>query len=84
MAAVKTAISLQKTLYERMDALAREMKVSRSHLLSLALEDFLRRHQNRQLQEQINAAYADVPDASEEETRRHMRATHRRIVDGEW
>jgi antitoxin MazE6 len=84
MSNVKTAISLQKTLFEQVEALAREMNVSRSHLFSLALEDFVRHHQNRQLLEQLNAAYDDAPDATERALQRTMRRQQRRMVEGEW
>lgn len=60
MATVKTAISLQESLFEQAEALASEMKVSRSRLIAIALEEFIRRHQNRLLLEKINAAYEDI------------------------
>jgi metal-responsive CopG/Arc/MetJ family transcriptional regulator len=81
---IKTAISIQKSLFEQAEALAHAMKVSRSHLFVLALEDYIRRQQNRELLAQINAAYADEPDAAERTLRRKMRRTHRRILEGEW
>ena len=81
---VKTAISIQKSLFEQAESLARKMKVSRSRLFVLALEDYINRQQNRELLAQINAAYADEPDLSEQTLRRKVRHTHRRIVEGEW
>jgi metal-responsive CopG/Arc/MetJ family transcriptional regulator len=84
MANVKTAVSLQKSLFEQVDALASEMKISRSRLFALALEDFIRRSQNQKLLEQINAAYENTSDPEELTLRRRMRHQHRRIVEGEW
>ena len=84
MANVKTAISLQKSLFEQAEALAGEMKISRSRLFVLALEDFIHRAQNQQLLKKINAAYEDAPDSREQALRRRMRRQHRRIVEGEW
>ncbi|MGH7792780.1 MAG: hypothetical protein ACREOB_10760 [Thermodesulfobacteriota bacterium] len=84
MANVKTAISLQKSLLEKAETLAREMNVSRSRLLALALEDFIDRYQNQRLLEQINAVYKDIPDTVEQGLRRKLRRHHRRIVEGEW
>jgi metal-responsive CopG/Arc/MetJ family transcriptional regulator len=84
MANVKTAVSLRKDLFEQVEALANEMKISRSRLFVLALEEFLRRHQNQQLLEQINAAYDEAPEPSEQALRRRMRRQHRQIVEGEW
>ena len=84
MANVKTAISLQKSLLETAETLAREMNVSRSRLLALALEEFIDRYQNQRLLEQINAVYKDIPDTVEQGLRRKLRRHHRRIVEGEW
>jgi antitoxin MazE6 len=81
---VKTAISIQKSLFEQAEKIARKMRISRSRLFALALEDYIRREQNRELLGQINAAYADEPDSPEKTLRRQARSTHRRIVRGEW
>jgi len=59
MSNVKTAISIQKSLFEQAEDLARRMNVSRSRLFVLALEDYIHRQQNRDLWAQINAAYAE-------------------------
>jgi metal-responsive CopG/Arc/MetJ family transcriptional regulator len=83
MQTVKTAISIQEALFDQAEALARRMKVSRSRLFALALEDYIQRHENRQLLRQLNAAYADEPDADEQTLRSEARGTHRRIVEGE-
>ena len=81
---IKTAISIHKSLFEQAEKIARKMKVSRSRLFALALEDYIHREQNRELLTKINAAYADEPDANEQTLRRKARRTHRRIVRGEW
>jgi len=57
------------------------MKVPRSRLFVLALEDFIRRQQNRELLLRINAAYTD---AAEQALSRKARRHHRRRVEGEW
>ena len=84
MANVKTAISLQQSLFEQVDALAQEMEISRSRLFVLAVEAFIQRYQNRQLLEAINEAYADLPDPEEQALRRQMHQQHRQMVEGQW
>jgi len=84
MANIKTAISLPTPLFEQAESLARDMKVSRSRLYGLALEDYLRRYQNLQLLERINQAYPDAPDAAEQTRLRKTRRSHRKIVEGTW
>ncbi len=84
MRSVKTAISLEKPLFDQAERTARRMKVSRSRLFALALEDYIRRQENRELFAQINAAYSSEPDSTERTLLRKARRTHRRIVKGEW
>ena len=85
MANKKTAISLPESLFVRVEKLARELKVSRSRVFVLALENFVRDYQDRQLFDQINQAYADEPQtASEQLQLKRIRRQHRRIVEGEW
>jgi metal-responsive CopG/Arc/MetJ family transcriptional regulator len=81
---IKTAISLQKSLFEQVDSMAREMKVSRSRLFVMALEDYIRRHQNQVLLEKINQAYQDAPDQAEKVSLRRMKKGQRKVVEGEW
>ena len=84
MANIKTAVSIEKSLFEQAESIAREMKVSRSRLFALALQDFIRHHQNEELLRRINEAYEDVPDADEQERVRKMRRKQRKVVEGEW
>ncbi|MBN1516311.1 hypothetical protein JXA32_07060 [Candidatus Sumerlaeota bacterium] len=81
---IKTAISLQESLFKQAESLARKMKVSRSRLFALALEDYLRRQQNLQLLEKINQTCADESDAAEQILLRKTRRGHRKIVEGAW
>jgi len=84
MANVKTAISLQRSLFEQVDALAQELQISRSRLFVLAVETFIQRYQNRQLLEAINEAYDDLPDPEEQALRDGMRQQHRQMVEEQW
>jgi metal-responsive CopG/Arc/MetJ family transcriptional regulator len=84
MQAIKTAISIEKNLFDQAEIIARTMKVSRSKLFVIALQDFIEHQKNKEMLAQINAAYDDEPDASEKALRKKMRRRHRRIVEGEW
>jgi metal-responsive CopG/Arc/MetJ family transcriptional regulator len=84
MQAIKTAISIEKNLFDQAEIIARTMKVSRSKLFVIALQDFIEHQKNKDMLAQINAAYADEPDATEQALRRKARRQHRRIVEGEW
>ena len=61
MTNVKTAISVDKPLFDEVDALAQEMEVSRSYLFTLAVREFVQRHKSQKVLEAINAAHDDVP-----------------------
>lgn len=84
MKAIKTAISIEKDLFDQAEKMAQSMKVSRSRLFVIALQDFIAQQKNRELLAQINAAYSDEPDATEQALRRKSRRQHRRMVEGEW
>jgi len=84
MANVKTAISLQESLFERVNDLAQELQVPRSRLFVLAVEELIQRHENRRLLEALNDAYDDVPDSDEQALYDKMRQRHRQLVEGQW
>jgi metal-responsive CopG/Arc/MetJ family transcriptional regulator len=85
MSNIKTAISIQESIFEQVETIAQEMKVSRSRLFVLALENFIRDYQDRQLFEAINQACAEISDDPLEQSRlRQIRRQHRRMVEGEW
>ncbi len=84
MQAIKTAISIEKTLFDQAEQIARVMKVSRSKLVALALQSFIERQSNKEMLAQINASYSDEPDETEQTLRRKSRQQHRRIVREEW
>lgn len=84
MAIVKTAISIQESLFERADALAQQLHLSRSQLFARALDEFLKKHESRKLLDAINSALEGQPDPGEEERMRLMRRKQRRLVEGQW
>ncbi len=84
MQAIKTAISIEKNLFDQAENIARAMKVSRSKLFVMALQDFIEHQKNKEMLAQINAAYADEPDGAEQALRRKSRRQHRRLVAREW
>jgi metal-responsive CopG/Arc/MetJ family transcriptional regulator len=84
MANIKTAVSIEKPLFEEIEALAEEMKVSRSRLFALATRDFIQHHKSQKLLNAINAAYNDLPDTDEKRLAAQMKSKHRRIVKDQW
>ncbi|MBK7601095.1 MAG: ribbon-helix-helix protein, CopG family [Acidobacteria bacterium] len=65
MANIKTAISIKDSLFEKIDQLARDLQVPRSHIFVLAVEEYLKRQENLRILARINEAYKDEPEAGE-------------------
>jgi metal-responsive CopG/Arc/MetJ family transcriptional regulator len=81
---IKTAISIEKPLFEEIDALAEEMAVSRSSLFSMAAREFIQQRKNRKLLESINEACDDMSDSIETNVKVKMKSKHRQLVNDQW
>jgi len=81
---IKTAISIQKSLFEQAESLAHELNISRSELFGMAIETFVRNHQNQILLQEINEAYSDEQDTGDKVRLSKMRKHHRKVVRNEW
>lgn len=82
MPTVKTAISLDRDLLERIDALAEELDQPRSRVLAMAAEELLRRRESRELLERLNRAHG--PEGGGIAHKDLRRRKHRDLVQGEW
>lgn len=84
MPCVKTAVSLRKPLFQKVETSARQMKVPRSQLITLALEEFFRRRQNKGVLKRLNEVYSGDPDPEEEALMTAMGKAYRRTMTGKW
>lgn len=84
MATVKTAISIQESLFDRVNNLAEELQIPRSQLFALAVEEFIKHHENRGIFDALNEVYDDTPDPEEEALREGMRRRQRQVLEGKW
>ncbi|OQY12010.1 MAG: CopG family transcriptional regulator [Desulfobacteraceae bacterium 4572_187] len=82
MPKIKTAISIEKPIFEKMDILARNLKISRSRLFAMAAKEFIERHKNLELLKSLNQAYEDTPKS--EPTVTQMRSRHYKLVKDQW
>ena len=80
---VKTAISLKQSLFDDVNDLANELKISRSKVFVLAVEDFLKKYENKKMLSKINEAFSDYPDEKEVETNTLMKSKQRKILERE-
>jgi metal-responsive CopG/Arc/MetJ family transcriptional regulator len=83
MPGVKTAISLDEKLFDKVNKLANELHVSRSRLFTLAVKDYLQKQENQTLLAQLNEAYADHPDEEERKISSSMKSKHGKIMEQE-
>ena len=80
-ASVKTAISMQQNLFNKVNELASELKVSRSKLFVLAIEDYIKKNESKKMLSQINAAFSDFPDTEEEINTSIMKRKQKSILE---
>ena len=83
-ASVKTAISVNRDIFRQSERLARRLRVTRSRLYAMAMQEFLRRHENDELLARINAAYADGPDPEEKKWLDSALLQAARLAKGQW
>jgi len=80
---VKTAISIQKELFEEVNNLAEELHVSRSKLFALAVQDFIKKNENKKIISQINKAFSNTLDSEEQNLQNKMRLKQARNLERE-
>jgi metal-responsive CopG/Arc/MetJ family transcriptional regulator len=79
---VKTAILIEKPIFEKMDILAKNLNISRSRLFSIAAQEFIERHRNLEFLEALNQAYEDTPKT--EPAVKQMRSRHYELIKDQW
>ncbi len=80
---VKTAISLQEDLFKEVNRLASELHVSRSKLFVLAVQDYIKKEESKNLLNQINNAFCDTPNSDEITVQSKMRAKQAKKLKSE-
>jgi predicted transcriptional regulator len=74
VAHVKTAISLDESLFREAEDWAKKLGVSRSRLFARAVEEYVRRQENEELVRRLDEAHAGGPDQEDEDALRHGQA----------
>ena len=83
MSRIKTAISIEESIFNEVKEFAKKMKKSRSELVTTAISRYIEYLKNRKLFEEINAAYDDMPDESERNYQQAMKAKYLRTLEDE-
>ena len=84
MTTVKTAISIQSSLFDQVNDLAEELQIPRSQVFAMAVEEFIERAENRRILEALNEVYKEAPDPGEDARLEGMRRKQRQLVEGQW
>jgi len=79
---IKTAISIEKPIFDQMDILAKNLNVSRSRLFALAAQEFINRYKNIELLKLLNKAYDDLPKSEPNVTM--MKSKHHQMIKDQW
>ncbi|MCD6295773.1 MAG: CopG family transcriptional regulator [Deltaproteobacteria bacterium] len=82
MANIKTAISIDKPIFEEVNDLAKNLNISRSRVFALAAKEFIQRHKNLKLLNALNEAYDDLPESEPAVSK--MRPRHYNMVKDQW
>ena len=75
--------SCENYYYFAFHILAREIGVSRSRLVSLALQNYLRHREHEKILEKLNSVYGE-PDAAEKRVLRQMKTKFRSANKERW
>jgi hypothetical protein len=76
-------VKVKKSLVKKIEVTAKKMRVSNDRFVSIALEDFFERQQNKDLLEQINEAYKDEQTTEEKRELDLMKQKQAKVLD-EW
>ncbi|MEN9521220.1 MAG: hypothetical protein RLZZ381_3808 [Cyanobacteriota bacterium] len=82
MAKVKTAVSLSEEVLSNADKLAESLSTSRSQIFEIAISEFISRHQNQQMLQQLDIVYSEN-STEEVGLIQQMKPTHQSIIE-EW
>ena len=76
MPTIKTAISIDESLYRKAEELAEELQISRSLLYARAVEKFVRGYERNQILRELNEVYGEEMEAQDlgflQRARQHM------------
>ena len=83
MAKVKTAVSIDRRLFEELEDFAREKHVARSRLFEHAVKEFLEQRKSRLMLKELNAVYG-TPDAGEKAWLDGVKRKHKKTLEEPW
>jgi metal-responsive CopG/Arc/MetJ family transcriptional regulator len=84
MAVIKTAISIDENLFNKISKLSDEIRLSRSQIFSQAVRYFIDIKNNLELVRKINQAYSEVLEGDEIALMEKSKIKFKEILEEEW
>ncbi len=84
MSTVKTAISIDESLFKKVDKLSNELHISRSLIFSQAVKYIIEMKENLELIRKINQAFSDFPDSNERKLQKLSKSKYLKVIKGTW
>ena len=82
---VKRAISLNDSLFAKVEALTQELDISRSRLFAIAVQEYIERHETRRMMAALNEVSDKFIDEEDRAIQRGIREYHRKKMrDESW
>lgn len=81
MAHVKTAVSIEGSLFREAEEWAGKLGISRSRLFADAVREYVRRRENEELSRRLNEAHADGSDEDEKVLLERMRVYQGQLIN---
>lgn len=75
---VKTAISLNDSLFAKVEALTQELDISRSRLFAIAVQEYIERHETRRMMAALNKVSDEFVDEEDRAIQRGIREYYRK------
>jgi hypothetical protein len=82
MATVKTAISIDRSLFNEVEKLARQTHLSRSQIFSQAIKSIVKRKDNIVLLQRLNEVYGSGPVPEETARQKRIKRSAARLLKG--
>lgn len=85
MTTIKTAVSIEESLFRRLEKEAEALEISRSGLISLAVESYLSKLEAERITAKLNEVYANGPDEEDIKWLEAARVTYMETLgEEEW
>ena len=84
MACIKTAVSIEESVFREAENLSRRLKVSRSQFFTRAVSEYVRQCQAEDVTRRLNEVYLVPPSEEEKRILAAYKRKARKLAEGRW